>query len=85
MEGNSTLALVLCLTFAGVIGINAVIIMWARRKDPMSEFKVFRRLYDSSRNPLKPADDQLAELADLVAKLERGSKPQDPIEQENNG
>lgn len=85
METNSTLALVLCLTFVGVIGVNALIIIWARRKDPMSEAKIFRRLYDSARNPLKPGDDQLAELSKLVSELESNSKTVESLQKEENG
>lgn len=85
MGNNSTLILVLCLTFVGVFAINAVIIMWARRKDPMSEAKIFRNLYDTARSPLKPGDDQITELSNLVSELKKGTKTRDINNQEENG
>lgn len=85
MENNGTLALVLCITFIGVIGINGLIIMWARRKEPLSEYKVFQRLYKSARNPLKPADDELAELSRLVSNLKKNASEHQTNDQENHG
>lgn len=67
---NNDLAVVLCLTFLVIVLFNAIIIIWARRKEPSGEVQVFRKIIKTARNPFHQTDSNLKELAGLVNKLQ---------------
>jgi hypothetical protein len=69
MTGNQDLLLVLCLAGVGVLAVNAAIILWARRKKPLSEFQIFTQLFRSAQNPFEKSESQYHELSSLVKDL----------------
>jgi hypothetical protein len=82
MGNYDQLALVLCITFVGVIVINAGIIMWARRKEPSGEIQAFRRLADAAKSPFAQTTGDIEELSRLVAEYKQS--PADPSREEES-
>jgi hypothetical protein len=71
MEKFDQIALVLCLTFLVIFAINAGIILWARRKDPIIEVQAFRLLVNAARNPMAQSKKDIEELSRLVAEFKQ--------------
>lgn len=82
MENFSQLTLVLCLTFIGILVINAGIILWARRNAPSGEVQAFRRLANAAKNPLSRQANELDELSELVARYKE--TPANPSSEEES-
>lgn len=71
MNTNLDLIIVLCLAGIGVLAINAAIILWARRKKPLSEFQVVNQIIRAAQNPFEKSDAEYQELSSLVNNLKR--------------
>lgn len=64
-------ALVVCLTLFIVVGVNATIYAMLRGGSTLSQIEILRRAGQRARQPWKPEDDALDELARRVAELKK--------------
>ena len=83
MELNMDLgraALVVCITIAVVIAINAAIYATYRRGKGPSTIDMFRTAARTARDPWKGEDDALQELSQLTAQFREDSPPEENAE-----
>lgn len=68
---GSYIALVICLTVLGAIGIPVLLYLGLRGGGPLREAEFFRRAFNAARSPWKQEDENLAELSRRVDRLNR--------------
>ncbi len=67
-------ALAICLAFAIVLGVNAVLLYGLLRGGYRQQIRMLRDAVIVARNPWKAEDEQLAELHSRVAELSEGEE-----------
>ncbi len=70
MFENPRLILALCVVMVLGLGFPISLLLAARRGEEIREFSLYKKAAKRAKNPWKPEDDQLDELAKRVEKLQ---------------